>query len=105
MSSTRRIMILADSNHDKANEQRENDVLRYDHAQAGNIAGYFAFHLDGGFETAWGWISPPYVVMNVFFLYVYYNKDWEQVQKQIRKEEEQQEGVALCVMDTDHAKQ
>ena len=41
--------------------------------------------------------------MNVFFLFVYYSKDWEEVQKQSREQEEQQEEVALCVTDAKDA--
>jgi MATE family multidrug resistance protein len=48
---------------------------------------YFAIRKGGGVDLAWSWIYYPYIVMNIFFLYLFWMEDWERIRSEIRVRE------------------
>lgn len=45
---------------------------------------YFAVVQGQGINAAWEWIWPPYMAINVFMIFAFMLKDWDEVAKQIR---------------------
>lgn len=52
---------------------------------------YFAIIKGGGLDMAWTSIYYPYIGMNVFFLYAFWNEDWEKIRETIRVRENMDE--------------
>jgi Na+-driven multidrug efflux pump len=42
---------------------------------------------DGGFVTAWNWIYPPYLFMNIVLLYQFLTSSWDDISREIRVRE------------------
>ena len=48
---------------------------------------YFSAFLGGGIDSAWSWMLPPYIAMNIVLMISFFRSDWHQIQNDIRARE------------------
>lgn len=56
---------------------------------------FFALIRDGGLDSVWTWVYPPYTAMNLLLIAAFMRADWYQISAAIRK----REGIADTLVD------